>query len=573
VSDPATFESGPQTLPQILRPVLDPSVPTRDAAFRRRSRLLAAFLLILAVVFGAVDAAGLLSVPGYRPPWYGYVLLLGAFLLNRRAHYAVAATLTLAMFPIVVFSVVMSGRAADPELNLTYLVLGVVLASILVTARGTVLFAALSLAGILLTPVLVPGIVPSLRIVVVPLALVALATGLSLVSMAHRDRIESDRQAELRDSEERLRLALRAAHMGTWQWDVRSGEVRWSEGVESMFRLPPGGFAGTYEAYLGRIHDDDRPAVEEAMRAVLAGEKTRLAIRHRIVGADGAIRWIEETGRVVRDRAGRPLRMLGTVFDVTDRQHAEAEREALIHELEVKNAELERFSYTVSHDLKSPLITIRGFLGFVERDAAEGRSDRLRQDVERIVNATDRMHRLLDELLRLSRVGRFVNPPERVAFETIAREAVALVRARLQARGVEAQIAPDLPEIHGDRLRLVEVVQNLVENAVKFLGDQKAPSIRIGARPRQGDSPPVLFVQDNGIGIEPEHHDRVFGLFEKLDPHTEGTGVGLALVKRIIEVHEGRIWIESSGRGSGTTVCFTLPDPPPSPEAAVPRGT
>jgi len=115
-----------------------------------------------------------------------------------------------------------------------------------------------------------------------------------------------------------------------------------------------------------------------------------------------------------------------------------------------------------------------------------------------------------------------------------------------------------LPSVYGDRLRIVEVVQNLVENAAKFMGDQPKPRIRIGAR--FGDEP-VLLVQDNGIGIEPRHQDRIFGLFQKLDPEAEGTGVGLALVKRIVEVHGGRVWVESAGRGQGTTVCFTLPQP------------
>ena len=107
-------------------------------------------------------------------------------------------------------------------------------------------------------------------------------------------------------------------------------------------------------------------------------------------------------------------------------------------------------------------------------------------------------------------------------------------------------------------MRLVEVVQNLIENAAKFMGGQPKPRIRVGAR--FGDET-VLLVQDNGIGIEPRHHDKVFGLFQKLDPEVEGTGVGLALVKRIVEVHGGRVWVESAGQGQGTTVCFTLSQP------------
>jgi PAS domain S-box-containing protein len=239
------------------------------------------------------------------------------------------------------------------------------------------------------------------------------------------------------------------------------------------------------------------------------------------------------------------------------RKRSALEREKLINELEAKNAELERFTYTVSHDLKSPLITIRGFMGFLERDARAGNFDQLRDDLARITQATDKMQRLLNELLQLSRIGRLVNTPERVALGTLAREAVALVEGRLSARGVRVEIAPDLPEVYVDRARLVEVLQNLVDNAAKFMGDQPEPLIEIGMR--TGNKPPIFLVRDNGLGIDPHYHDKVFGLFDKLDPKSEGTGIGLALVKRIIEVHGGRIWVESAGLGHGSTFCFTLP--------------
>ena len=249
--------------------------------------------------------------------------------------------------------------------------------------------------------------------------------------------------------------------------------------------------------------------------------------------------------------------LLSFGIDIADRKLAEAERQELIAKLEAKNAELERFTYTVSHDLRSPLITIRGFLGFLEKDALAGNIERVRADMVRIIEATDKMQRLLTDLLELSRIGRIMNPPQLVPFETIGREAVELVHGRLAARGVSVEIASDLPAIYGDRARLVEVVQNLVDNAAKFMGDQSHPRIEIGAHVDAGDQP-VFFVRDNGMGIDPRYHDKVFGLFNKLDPRTEGTGVGLALVKRIVEVHGGRIWVESEGPGQGTTCYFSV---------------
>jgi PAS domain S-box-containing protein len=536
---------------------------TTDPATRRRSRLLAAFLLVLVAVFGLVDLTGLLTVPDYAPPWQGYLFLASAWLLNRRGHYTVAAGLTLTMFPVVILGLVLSGTESRPELALVYLAPGVLVASILLQARGTALFAGVCLATVVATPVLAPAAVPSWRAVVVPLALVAITAGLAVVSLLHRDRLERDRQAELRDSEERLRLALDAAHVATWDWDVRTGAVRWSEGAERVFGVPPGGVPGTAEAYLALVHEEDRPAASRAVQSALGSGSHRYTVRHRVADREGGVRWIEAYGRVVRDGQGRAVRTRGAALDVTDRQAIETQREELIRELEAKNAELEQFTYTVSHDLKSPLITMKGFLGLVAKDLAEGRTERLREDVARMTSAADGMQHLLHELLRLSRIGRVVNPSERVPFGEVAREAAGVVRARLEERGVRLEIDGDLPVVYGDRVRLVEVAQNLLENAVKFLGDEPSPVVRVGVRPGERGAPPVLFVQDNGIGIDPRFHEKVFGLFEKLDPRAEGTGVGLALVRRIVEVHGGRVWIESGGHGQGTTVCLTLPSPPP----------
>jgi len=224
---------------------------------------------------------------------------------------------------------------------------------------------------------------------------------------------------------------------------------------------------------------------------------------------------------------------------------------------------LECFTYTVSHDLKAPLITIRGFLGLLEQDALANDVERLQADMARIVEATDKMRRLLDELLELSRIGRLMNPPEDVPFETIVREALSLVHGALEARGVNVHVATGLPIVHGDRTRLVGVVQNLVDNGVKFMGDQPQPRIDIGQLGTDDTGKPILFVQDNGSGIDPQYHNQVFGLFSKLDTKSTGTGVGLALVKRIVEVHGGRIWVESAGVNCGSTFFFTLPEPPP----------
>ncbi len=245
--------------------------------------------------------------------------------------------------------------------------------------------------------------------------------------------------------------------------------------------------------------------------------------------------------------------------NIIQRMRGELEQIKLISELESKNTELERFTYTVSHDLKAPLITIRGFLGFVEKDAAANNIDRLRSDLTRISEATNKMQRLLYDLLELSRIGRMMNPGQLVPFEEITREAINLVQGQIEACGAEVILQEGLPTVFGDRTRLVEVAQNLLDNAVKFTDPQVSPRIEIGSRGPDETGKLVIYVRDNGIGIESQYHDRIFGLFNKLNSQSEGTGVGLALVKRIIELHGGRIWVESAGNGKGSTFFFTLP--------------
>ena len=234
------------------------------------------------------------------------------------------------------------------------------------------------------------------------------------------------------------------------------------------------------------------------------------------------------------------------------------ERVVLNKELESQNEELERFTYTVSHDLRSPLVTIRGFLGYLKEDATSGDLTRFNNDLTRIGKAVDKMQVLLNELLELSRIGRIANPPEDVPFGEIVQETADLLAVPLEAGNIRLDIQRDFPTVHVDRLRIAEVMQNLISNSIKFMGDQARPTIEIGTKGSDTDGKPILYVRDNGVGIEPKYHERIFGLFNRLDPSIEGTGIGLTLIKRIIEIHGGRIWVESE-LGRGATFLFTLP--------------
>ena len=376
-----------------------------------------------------------------------------------------------------------------------------------------------------------------------------------------RDVTERKRmEEELRLSEERYRLVSSVISDYTFSNLLNEkGEIVlvW---VAGAFEKISGYTFEEFNArggWVSTVHPDDLE--QDARDMEILRHNQQVISELRTIHKDGGIRWVRSYAHPVWDaRKNQLVGIYGAVQDITDRKRIEQERENLIRDLEAKNQELEQFTYTVSHDLKAPIITIKGFLGFIAEDALSGNLERLRVDIRRISEAADKMHRLLNDLLELSRIGRLMNTLDAVAFEDLVNDACAILQARLQENRVEVIVKSELPFIYGDPQRLLEVVQNLLDNAAKFMGDQRHPIIEIGQLEESQDGFVTLYVRDNGIGIAPQFHERIFGLFNRLDPAVEGTGVGLSLVKRIVEFHGGQIWVESE-LGQGATFFFILP--------------
>lgn len=244
------------------------------------------------------------------------------------------------------------------------------------------------------------------------------------------------------------------------------------------------------------------------------------------------------------------------IRDISREKRYEAEREKLIAELEMRNAEQESFNYTVSHDLRSPLITIKGFVGMLQQDMQKGDTERIQSDIKRINHAIDKMENLLNDLLKLSRAGRFTDTLQDFDVKTIIEEVLELLNGQIVADKAVIQLAKHIPPAKGDPRRIAEVFQNLIENALKFKNPEKEPVIEIGFLPKGEKT--TYFVRDNGLGIVPEKQNKIFSLFDKIDPKMPGSGVGLALVKRIIEAHNGTIKVESGGKNKGTCFYFSL---------------
>jgi len=352
----------------------------------------------------------------------------------------------------------------------------------------------------------------------------------------------------LRESEERLQLATSSVRLGIWDWNVRDNTMLWDDRMFELYGITRETFSSNIDAWLSGLHPEDKETAIAECQAALKGEK-KFDIVFRVLHPDGTVKHLKADGLVIRGADGTAERMLGINVDITERRQIE-------QELQNKNNEMERFTYTVSHDLKSPLITIQAYAGMIAKDMEAGKHDRARNDLKRIEDAASKMNALLVDLLELSRAGRQMSESSQVDINRLVKDTLEQLAGSLKQHQVEVVVQSDLPAVHCDQKRIAEVLQNLIENAIKYRGNQTAPRIEIGTR--QDGKECVFFVKDNGAGIDPLQHERIFGLFKKLDTDSEGTGIGLALVKRIIEVHGGRVWVESAGEGEGSCFCFTI---------------
>lgn len=393
------------------------------------------------------------------------------------------------------------------------------------------------------------------------------------ISSTIRDVTEQRRAAEaLKDSEERLQLALDSAQLGAWDLDlVRDTAVR-SLRHDQIFGYsslqPEWGAA----IFLTHVLPEDRDSVQaQFAEAFRTGS---FSMECRILWPDHSVRWISAQGRVYRNNQGDPARMLGVVADISDRKRWE---EALVQhrgelarsniQLAAANKELEAFSYSVSHDLRAPLRHIDGFARILREDHAGGLSKDGRFYIDRILQAVTHMGRLVDDLLNLSRIGRKEMVRQKAKLDDLVREVLADLRPEIAGRNIEWRIGP-LPEVECDRGLLKLVFSNLLSNAAKFTRTRQPAVIEIGTREAGGA--PAFFVRDNGVGFDPRYADKLFGVFQRLHRQEdfEGTGVGLATVQRIIDRHGGKTWAESEP-DRGTTFFFTLR---PEPEHTGPSG-
>ncbi len=363
-------------------------------------------------------------------------------------------------------------------------------------------------------------------------------------------------EEQLRESQQRLNLALTSAEIGTWSWDITKDEIFWDDRTHDIFGLRRDTFAGTHEGFVKMLHPDDVARVQDAMEECLR-RGDDFDIDYRIIWPEGNLRHITARAAVLRDDDGQPVRMTGVCLDITERKGAEQQLRRYASRLEATNRELEEFAYIVSHDLQEPLRTLSFFSDSLQADLADSLSGDARRDLQFIADAAQRMQQLVRDLLTLSRAGRAEMKRDPVPLRECVQAALDALSTRIRETGAQVDVS-DLPTIQGDRTLLTQLFQNLVGNALKFVGPDDLPHVRVVATRRDGAW--VVGVQDNGIGIQPEYAKKIFAPFQRLHASSEyeGTGIGLAICRKVVQRHGGTIWVESQ-LGHGAHFKFELP--------------
>lgn len=367
-----------------------------------------------------------------------------------------------------------------------------------------------------------------------------------VIDITERKQVEQ----ELRDSEQRLNLSQEYGGIGSWEADLINGNNIWSNSLFQLVKLPVSEKV-TWNDFLAIVHPDDRQKVIDAKQMHLV-HKAKYDVEYRVIIADGEIRWMRSAGRAQFSDDETPIRFIGIAQDVTERHILESE-------LKRSNADLEQFAYAVSHDMRQPLRMVTSYLSLIETALATQLDDDTRQFLTFAVDGAKRMDSMILSLLDYSRVGKNSEALTVISTRAAIDEAISFLRPALETSGGKVEILGNWIDLVASRDELTRLFQNLIGNALKYHDENKLPHVEVSATFTENRF--RVEVRDNGIGINSNQIDRLFKVFSRLQARSrfEGTGVGLALCRKIVEHHGGEIGVKSEGEGHGCVFWFELP--------------
>ncbi len=374
-------------------------------------------------------------------------------------------------------------------------------------------------------------------------------------------------EIEIRNSNERYELVAKATSDAIWDWNIRSKTVvRPGDGLEKLFGYDSRMADADYHFWDQHVHPDDLDKVRNKRNELLFQSSDQYwEDEYRFKKADGSYAVVYDRGYVIRNKQGEAIRMIGSTQDITELKRSEQQLlelnqvlERRATELSDSNNELERFAYVASHDLQEPLRMVSSFLQLLEKQYASQLDDKAREYINFAVGGAERMKRLILDLLTYSRVGMQKQQFAQVDMNQVLKNVMQIFSSRIEKENIHFT-ANILPEIWGSASHLQQLMQNLIGNAIKYKGTE-APEIEIGYR--EEVSHYIFFIRDNGIGINEKYFEKIFVVFQRLHPTSQysGTGIGLAICKKIVDMHQGTIWVESEEQ-KGSTFFFSIPKP------------
>lgn len=408
----------------------------------------------------------------------------------------------------------------------------------------------------------------------------------SLKTHAQLEKEVTDRkraEEELRISNALLNEAQDIAKMGSWQWNVHEDKIIWSDNLYKIYGIEKNGNGLSFEKFINKVHPDDRSFVNEHIQDAFS-TKDFQTYRHRIVMDDGTVKVMQGRGEVVLNDKGEVVKMIGTGQDITEHHQAQQALLNKTNELETANMELQKFAYVASHDLQEPLRKILTFASLLEKESLEHLPEKSKGYVEKIVHSSSRMQNLIEDILNFSSLKTGEEAFEKISLASILNQVLADMEVLIAKTNAQIEV-DDLPQLEVIPTQIGQLFQNILSNAIKFRKENEQPHIQIKAKMLLGknlledqkfssyvkglsinhrslekENFAAIYIKDNGIGFDSVYSEKIFEIFQRLhnSKHHEGTGIGLAICKRIVDNHHGIISAKSS-LGNGAEFLIILP--------------